>query len=150
MEPGWISEQEATGIAQCKTRILMSEYSTHFASSYRSMSLSALYQQHESRKKNEYGSRVREIEHGCFMPLVFSTTGGMGHEAAIVLKRLAEMISNKTGDNYSTVMGWLGTRLSFALLRSALACLRSARARPSDIKNDISIAIASAEGNIRN
>ena len=82
--------------------------------------------------------------------MVFSTTGGMGHEAAIVFKRLAGMISNKTGDDYSTVMGWLRTRLSFALLRSALACLRGTRARPTDIKDDISIAIASAEGDIRN
>ena len=121
-----------------------------FASSYRSMSLSALYRQHESRKKNEYGSQLREIEHGCFTPLVFSTPEGMGDEAAIVFKRLAGMISNKTEDDDSTFMGQLRTRLSFALLPSALACLHGTRARPTDIKDDISIGIASAEGNIRN
>ena len=74
----------------------------------------------------------------------------MGHEAAIVFKRLAGMISNKTGDDYSTAMGWLRTRLSFALLRSALACLRGTRARPTDMKDDTSIAIASAERDIIN
>ena len=31
---------------------------------------------------------------------MFSTTGGMGYEAAIVFKRLAGMIGNKTGDDY--------------------------------------------------
>ena len=41
-----------------------------FASSHRNTSLTALYRQHE-KKKREYGDRVREVERGCFTPLVF-------------------------------------------------------------------------------
>ena len=43
-----------------------------FAPTYRSSSLALIYRQHERKKMNEYGARVREIEHGCFTPLVFS------------------------------------------------------------------------------
>ena len=44
-------------------------------------SISTAYKKHEDIKKQAYGQRVREVEHGVFTPLVFSTTGGMGQEA---------------------------------------------------------------------
>ena len=47
-------------------------------------SISAAYKKHEDVKKWAYGQRVREIEHGVFTPLVFSTTGEMGQEATKV------------------------------------------------------------------
>ena len=120
-----------------------------FASSYQSLSLSSLYRQHETKKKSEYGSRVREIEHGCFTPLVFSTCGGMGREADIVFKRLASMISNKTSESYAVVMGWMRTRLSFSLLRSALSCLRNTRPKPVNaVIDDICISVVSAEADV--
>ena len=37
-------------------------------------SIPATYKKHEREKKREYGARVREVEHGCFTPLVFSST----------------------------------------------------------------------------
>ena len=37
----------------------------------------------------QYEERVREIEHGSFSPLVFSTAGGMGPIATTVYKRIA-------------------------------------------------------------
>ena len=118
-----------------------------FAPSYRDMSLSSLYRQHEKKKKNEYANRVREIEHGTFTPLVFSTTGGMGREAEVVFKKLAGMISTKTDERYSVVIGWLRTRVSFSLLRSALTCLRGTPAKR--IKPTEDIAIANAEAAIK-
>ena len=50
------------------------------APSYRSKDISVLYKQHESAKRREYNQRVRDVEHGVFTPLVFSTTGSMGRE----------------------------------------------------------------------
>ena len=40
----------------------------------------------EDEKKRAYGERVNEVEHGSFTPLVFSSCGGMGPEAAVVIK----------------------------------------------------------------
>ena len=51
------------------------------APSNSSGSISTAYKKHEDIKKQAYGQRVREVEHGVFTPLVFSTTGGMGQEA---------------------------------------------------------------------
>ena len=48
------------------------------APSYRKMQLTSAYSLHECQKQRSYDQRVREIEHGSFTPLVFSTSGGMG------------------------------------------------------------------------
>ena len=41
-----------------------------------------VYRSHKMKNKREYGQRVREVERGVFTPLVLSTNGGMGKEAA--------------------------------------------------------------------
>ena len=41
--------------------------------------------------------------------------------------RLAELIAIKKGEEYSTTMSWIRSKVSFALLRSALLCLRGSR-----------------------
>ena len=46
-------------------------------------------------KRRAYEERVREIEHGCFTPLVFSTAGGMGKAATVAYKRLAHLLSTR-------------------------------------------------------
>ena len=63
------------------------------APSNSSGSISAAYKKHEDIKKRAYGQRVRDVEHGIFTPLVFSTTGGMGQEATTFYKRLADMLA---------------------------------------------------------
>ena len=95
-------------------------------SSYVSKPLSALFRTHEQAKKREYGQRIRDVEHGVFTPL-FSTSGAMGREATIFYKRLADLLSDKQDKAYSLIMGWLRCRLSFAILRSAIMCLRGSR-----------------------
>ena len=97
------------------------------AASNRSSTTTSAYRKHEQAKKREYGQRVREVEHGVFTPLVFSTTGGMGQEATVFYKRLADMISQKRQHPYSVVMGWLRCRLSFASLRASVMCIRGSR-----------------------
>ena len=41
--------------------------------------------------------------------------------------RLAELIAIRKGEKYSTTMSWIRSKVSFALLRSALLCLRGSR-----------------------
>ena len=116
------------------------------ASSYHSMSLQAAFHLHEQAKKREYGERVREVEHGVFTPLVLSTTGGLGHEAITFYKRLADLISSKQQKPYSNVMCWLRCRLSFAILRSAIMCVRGSRSSHNHPIRETNITLASSEG----
>ena len=62
-------------------------------------------------------------------PLVFTTTGGMGDAASQVYKRLANLLCDKLDLSYGEIMGWIRCRLSFALVRSAIMCIRGARSR---------------------
>ena len=80
-----------------------------------------------NNKKRSYSRRVLDIEHGSFTPLVFTSTGGMGPECLRFHCRLAELIANKKGEHYSRTILWIRARTSFALLRSALICLRGSR-----------------------
>ena len=68
-----------------------------------------------------------EIEHGTFTPLVFTTTGGMADEYRKYHCRLAELISTKKVEPYAATISWIRTKVSFAILRGALLCLRGSR-----------------------
>ena len=116
------------------------------ASSNRSTTTAAAYRKQETAKKREYAQQIREVEHSVFTPLVFSTTGGMGREAATFYKRLADKIVSKEGKTFPTVMGWLRCRLSFAILRSAILCIRGSRSSRHRPTRDI--ALATSEGHI--
>ena len=50
---------------------------------------------------------------------------------------LAQLIAIKKGEQYAKTISWIRTTTSFALLRSALVCLRGSRTRgvPGDIEN---------------
>ena len=98
-----------------------------FASSNRTTSVPSSYQRHEREKRRCYEERVCEVEHGSFCPVVLSTSGGMGKSATSLYKRIADMLSEKCQDPYSRVMAWIRCRVSFALLRACIACLRGAR-----------------------
>ena len=103
------------------------------ARSYQNTSLAKCYRKNEQEKKRAYDQQVREIEHGSFSPLVFSTTGGMGTTATVVYKRLAAMIAEKYEKPYSQIIQLIRCRLNFSLLRSAIMCIRgskSARRHP--------------------
>ena len=96
------------------------------AKSYKDLTIQQIYRKHEDEKKRLYASRVLEVERGTFKPLVFTTTGGMADECKRFHSRLAELISIKKGE-YSTTISWIRSKVSFALLRSALLCLRGSR-----------------------
>ena len=62
---------------------------------------------HEKEKRHQYEQHVRDVEHGHFIPLVFTTTGGMGDAAAQVYKRLVSLLSEKNDLSYGETMGWI-------------------------------------------
>ena len=115
------------------------------ASSSRSLSLNSAYKHYEDAKKHEYGHRVRDVEHGVFTPLVFTSTGGMGCEATVFYKRLVDLLATHWGQEYSQTINWLKCCLSFTLLRCAIMCIRGSRSsahRPVLGPLDLSVALA--------
>ena len=99
--------------------------------------LEKVYRQHETRKRQEYGKRILEVEHGTFTPLVLITGGGMAREAEAFYQRLAFLLAEKRRECSSVVMGWLRCKLSFALLRSAIMCVRGTkRMKRQDCETD--------------
>ena len=97
------------------------------ADSYREQNPEQIYKQHENQKKRQYSSRVMEVEQVTFTPLIFSSTGGMGAECKLYHKRLLELLAIKKGGSYATTMQLVRAKVSFALIRSALLCLRGSR-----------------------
>ena len=80
-------------------------------------------------KKGLYSSRVLKVEWGTFTPLAFTTTGGMSDECQRYHSRLTELLAVKKHESYTSNIAWITTRVSFAILRSALVCLRGSRSR---------------------
>ena len=67
------------------------------------------------------------VENGTFTPLVFSSAGGMAPECKIFIKQLSSLVADHRKETYSLVASWIKTKLSFALLRSAILCIRGTR-----------------------
>ena len=74
-----------------------------------------------------YNDRIMKVEHGTFTPLVFCASGGMAPECRLFYKQLSSLISIHRKETYSVVAAWVKTKLSFALLRSAVLCIRGTR-----------------------
>ena len=71
-----------------------------------------------------------EVEKATFIPpLVFITSVGMAPECARYHKKIAELISNKTKEEYSKVINHLRTRIRFILLKSTLIAVRGERGK---------------------
>ena len=115
------------------------------ASSNYSTNLMSVFCRHGQAKKRGYGERVREIEHGVFTPLVLSTTGSLGNEATVFYKHLADLLSIKQQKHYSVVMCWLKCRLGFAILRSAITCMRGSRSSRHCPTRNPNIPLAASE-----
>ena len=97
------------------------------ARSYCESSIPSLYRCHELQKKQQYGDHIREVEQASFTPLVFTTTGGMGKEALVFYRCLADLLSRRSSTTYSHTLAWMRCTLSFSLLRSATVCIRGSR-----------------------
>jgi hypothetical protein len=99
------------------------------AQSYQGQSLEQACRTNEKEKKRQYNDRVLQAENGTFTPLVFNATGGMGNEGAAFYKQLCTLLSKKRNEPISAISAWVNTKLSFALLRSAILCIRGTRSR---------------------
>ncbi len=84
-----------------------------------------------------YNDRVLQVEKASFVPLVYTTSGGMSPQCEKVHKRIAELVSHKRNELYSDVINHIRTRLRFALLKSILVSVRGARGkRPRHTEED--------------
>ena len=64
-----------------------------------------------ARNNGSMNNVLGEIEMGSFIPLVFSTVGGMGHAATVFF-----LVSLQMELSYSSVMSWLQCRISYSPL----------------------------------
>ena len=99
------------------------------APSNRSLTIADVYKKNEKEKMKAYGDRIIQIEKGSFVPLVYTTTGGMGPQCEKLHKRIAKLITDKRNERYSDVINNLRTRLRFSLLKSVLVAIRGARGK---------------------
>ena len=93
------------------------------AESYRVLKLQQIYCLHEKEKKCQYSSRVPNIEHGTFTPVIFTTTGGLGREFLNYHSRLAQLFAIKKGEDYAKTI----TSFALLIILSALICLTGTR-----------------------
>ena len=115
------------------------------APSVRTVPVSSLYVRHEKEKRRRYEQRVKDVEGATFVPLVFSTAGGMGRSSSVTFKRIAALLAEKTGLSYAATINVVRCRLSFALLRSAITALRGSRRRaPTSTSFQPALAFAEA------
>ena len=91
--------------------------------------LDKIYKDHEKEKKDLYEERVLQSEKGSFVPLVFTTSGGMGPLCTVFVDRVSEMIADHIKEAKSQVKNHIRTRFRFDLLRSTLIALRGIRGR---------------------
>ncbi len=126
-ELDWTLLQTGYGEVASNTRILTCASLTPRAASNRQTNLSQCYKKHKNTKKCAYESRIQEIEHSSFTPLVMSSTGGLGPASTSTYKRLATLLAAKWDQPYTSTINWLRCRLSFSLLRSSIQAIRGAR-----------------------
>ena len=94
--------------------------------SFRTMETDKLLARHEKEKKKKYAEACQERRRD-FTPLVFTVDGCGGVETNAAIKRLAALLAIKWRREYSEVCGYVKSRLSIALVRSASTCLRGSR-----------------------
>ena len=102
--------------------------------SHRNQKIEAVLRKNEQEKKREYNRRVMDVEHGTFTPLVFTTSGVMGHECSKYHKALAEKLSEKKCEKYEVIMRYLRVKVSFLALKGTLLCLRGSRSTNKNVE----------------
>ena len=77
------------------------------------------------------------MEHASFTPLIFTIHGAMGTECRTFVSKLSELLAIKR----DLPKSWVRTKISFALIRSTLICLRGSRSIKSSTMaiNDIDV-----------
>jgi hypothetical protein len=89
-----------------------------------------ILRKHEREKKLKHGPACLERRRH-FTPLVFSVDGLRAPETEAACKRLASLLSSKWKRPYAELCGFVRSRLSIALARSASRCIRAERGAPA-------------------
>ena len=74
------------------------------APSVHTVPVNGLYVRHEKEKRRRYEQRVKDVEGATFVPLVFSTAGGMGRSSSVTFKRIAALLAETTGLSYAATI----------------------------------------------
>ncbi len=128
----------ATGLYGRNERTFFDVRITHpNAPSNISVPLDKLLLKNEKEKKTKYNSRVINTERATFVPLVFTTAATTAPECNKFHKRLAQLISNKRKEEYSHVIDYIRTRLSFAMLKSVLVSIHGVRGKSEKVQNNV-------------
>ena len=98
------------------------------ARSYRARSPRDVLSCAEVEKKCKYLQACQD-RRATFTPLCISVDDMLGSEAEFFVKRLGDFLAARWERPYSVVMGWVRARLSFAVLRAALLCVRGSRTK---------------------
>ena len=61
----------------------------------------------------------------------------MGEECKRYHNRLAELVAAKKGEDYANTVSWIRSKVSFAILRAALLCLRGSRTPKRTIRSNL-------------
>ena len=85
------------------------------------------YKYHESVITLKCQQRILDVEHSSFVPLIFACTGGAAPGSTKTIQKLAEKLSEKRNESYSDTINLIRTKISFALLRSAILCIRGCK-----------------------
>ena len=115
------------------------------AECHRNISLDAAHKKNEDEKIRRYAYRIQHVDHGTFVPLTFTTSGGMGPRAKSFYSRLADLTAEKKHQPRNHLVAWIRCCLSFSMLRSALLCLRGTRSSSAAVTNpgrDCEVAVA--------
>ena len=123
----------ATGLYGKNEKTFMDVRITHpNAPSNMSTTVDKLLLRNEAEKKTKYASRVINTERATFIPLVFTTAATTAPECSKFHQRLAEIISSKRKEQYSKVLNYIRTRISFAMLKSILVSIHGVREKYSE------------------
>ena len=82
----------------------------------------------ENEKKRKYLDAAAARRAHFTLPC-FSVDGVVGSEATSFLKRLAYCLSAHWERSYPDIIYWIRARLSFAILRAAVLCVRGSHTR---------------------
>ena len=116
------------------------------ARSQKHLPVNAILKKHEKEKKENCNSRIINVEHGTFTPLIFSLTGGEGPGTSVFHKHIAQSIANKTEEKFEKVQTLIRCKLTFLILRSVLFCIRGSRSISKDlvVLDDVSLTCSAA------
>ena len=98
------------------------------APSYLDRSPEAVLKSAEREKKSKYNLAC-ERRHASFTPLCLMVDGLLAPEMSVFVKHLSDRLASKWDVSYTTILYWIRSRLSIALVRATNLCVRGSRAK---------------------